>query len=192
MCAPKWAHRRPADQRSAERPTDQRPANAPAAACRAASPTMLLAWAGLTATSIAHDAGVNAWPPGDVIAVGPSNFSLCSGSFVSGPSIVLFHGLVEGEEETGLHASLQNVAAETRRRELRVRVCKAHLSADAVGSAGGRQHVDSLQWRRALSEVLSDAKADQLRALLRLPVSRILLFRRGSFADFTSGEAPPG
>jgi hypothetical protein len=146
---------------------------------------MLTAWAGLTAAFVALDASVSGWSPGEVIAVGPSNFSLCSGSFASGPSVVLFHAVVNGEEETELHASLQAVAAEAYRRELRVRVCKARLST----SAGDVQHVDSVQWRGALSEVLSDAKADQLRALLRLLVPRVLLLQKGRFADFTSGEA---
>jgi hypothetical protein len=148
---------------------------------------MLVAWAGLTAASIAYDAIVT----GSVIAVGPSNFSLCSGSSASGPSVVLFYAAAEGEEETGLHASLQSVAAEAYRRELRVRVCKARLPGEAVGSAGDVPHVDSMQWRTALSEVLGDAEADQLRALLRVPVSRVCLFRRGNFADFTSGDILP-
>jgi len=101
--------------------------------------------------------------------------------------VVLFHGSAM-EDDPDRAAALRRAAAEVHRRELRTRVCTARVGIDWAGSAGGVEHLDSAEWRRALSEALGQAKAGQLRALLRRQLPRVLLLRSGSFDELTSGE----
>ena len=112
----------------------------------------------------------------DVLEVGPSNFSLCMRPGTPGISALLLQRPGTDGPSPSLLESIRLAASQARQR-----VCHVDLG------RSGPSALVSRDWRLALQAAIGDARADQLRRIVRQAGSRLVLLSGEGMVEYPLG-----